>query len=35
MGNAKRVTRLEAYCYHYAKHKVYRMNVNGVKDPHI
>ena len=35
IGNAKGVTRLEAYCHYYAKYKLYRMNVNGVKDTHI
>ena len=31
IGNDKRVTLLKTYCYYYARYKLYRMNVNGVK----
>ena len=34
IGDAKRVTRLEAYCYYYAKYKLYRI-FNGVKGTYV
>ena len=35
IGDAKRITRLEAYCYYYAKYKLYQMNANGVKGTNV